>query len=104
MHIEYSISVISNIIIFIHIHELISMAVCEMTQMGEKDRVNKEMTMIVKAEINNSLSLSVCLSSHLSLSSSLFLLWCFIVKIVLTLPKKLYRSTRKKVEKQPKTI
>lgn len=52
-----------------------------MTQMGEKDRVNKEMTMIVKAEINNSLSLSVCLSSHLSLSSSLFLLWCFIIKM-----------------------
>lgn len=74
-HIEYSISVISsNIIIFLHTHGLISIIVCGATQIGGKDRVNKEMSMIIKTEINNTLFIT----PSFCFASDSFILECFI--------------------------
>lgn len=72
-HIEHSISVISsNIIIFLHTRGLNSIIVCGATQIEGKDRVNKEMSMIIKAEINNTHYTSASLSIYLSLHRCLF--------------------------------
>lgn len=68
---------ISNIIIFLHTHRLISIIVCGVTQIGENNRVNKEMSMIIKAEINNTLSLTICVPVFPSISIHLSPSFCF---------------------------
>lgn len=60
----------SYTVIFFPAHGLISVAVCEMTLIEGKDRVNKEMSMIIKAEIMNAL-----IPFFPSISLYLLLLW-----------------------------